>query len=327
MTRPPIPPLRPLPPRPGLFRATPPAIFTPAFGLLGLGLAWRRGAAAFALPDGPPELLLGAATLLYLFCVAAYLAKVARRPGVVPEDLRVLPGRAGLTAGSLSLFLLALTAVPYSAALAAGLLYLGLLTHAALAVGFLRTLRAAPPEGRQPTPIWHLAFVGFIIAALPAAALGMGGLARGILFATIPVAAAIWMLSARHIARNPVPAPLRPLLAIHLAPAALFATVATMGGLPAMASGFAVVALIGLAVLALLARWLTVAGFSPLWGAFAFPLAAAASALLAQPQAAFRMVGAPVLAVATLATLPIAARVFRLWMRGQLAARTNAATA
>mgnify|MGYP001501866338 CR=1 FL=1 len=116
MSRPPLPPLPPIPPRPGLFRQTPPAAFTPVFGLLGLGLAWRRAAEAFALPAGWPETLLGAATLLYLFVLAAYLAKAVRRPCVVAEDLRVLPGRAGLTAASLSVLLLAAVAGPYSAA-------------------------------------------------------------------------------------------------------------------------------------------------------------------------------------------------------------------
>jgi tellurite resistance protein len=40
------------------------------------------------------------------------------------------------------------------------------------------------------------------------------------------VALAIWALSCGSCARAVPPAPLRPLLAIHLAPAALFATVA-----------------------------------------------------------------------------------------------------
>ena len=65
MTRPPIPPLRPLPPpRPGFFRQTPPAIFVPMFGLFGLGLAWRRAEVVFVLPQGLGDTILGAVTLL-----------------------------------------------------------------------------------------------------------------------------------------------------------------------------------------------------------------------------------------------------------------------
>jgi tellurite resistance protein len=325
MTRPPLPPLPPIPPRPGLFRQTPPAAFTPVFGLLGLGLAWRRAAEAFALPGGWAEMLLGAVTLLYLFVLAAYLAKAARRPAVVAEDLRVLPGRAGLTAASLSLFLLAATALPYSAALTRGLLFAGLAVHALLAVAFLRALVAAPPEQRAVTPLWHLAFVGFILAPLSAAPLGMTGLSTAILGATVPLAIAIWALSAPAVARTPPP--LRPILAIHLAPAALFATVAASLGLPQAALAFCILALAILALLVATARWIAAAGFSPLWGAFGFPAAAVCSACLAQGAEPFRSLGGVLLVGATLLVPTIAWRVLRLWAEGKLGPRTNAAIA
>jgi tellurite resistance protein len=325
MSRPPLPPLPPIPPRPGLFRQTPPAAFTPVFGLLGLGLAWRRAAESFALPPGAAEMLLGAVTLLYLFVLAAYLAKAARRPAAVAEDLRVLPGRAGLTSASLSVFLLASTAVPYSAALARGLLFAGLAIHAALALAYLRTLLAAPPEQRRATPLWHLAFVGFILAPLSAVPLGMTGLSTAILAATVPVAVVIWALSAPVVARTPPP--LRPVLAIHLAPAALFATVAASLGLLLPALAFCLVALAILALLLVAGRWITAAGFSPLWGAFTFPAAAVASACLAQGFEPFRSIGGLLLVGATLLVPTIAWRVMKLWAEGRLAPATNAAIA
>lgn len=325
MSRPPLPPLPPIPPRPGLFRQTPPAAFTPVFGLLGLGLAWRRAAEAFALPPGAAEMLLGAVTLLYLFVLAAYLAKAARRPAVVAEDLRVLPGRAGLTSASLSVLLLAATALPYSAALARGLLFAGLAIHAALAVAYLGTLLAAPPEQRRATPLWHLAFVGFILAPLSAVPLGMTGLSTVILAATVPVAVVIWALSAPVVARTSPP--LRPVLAIHLAPAALFATVAASLGLHLPALAFCLVALAILALLLVAVRWITAAGFSPLWGAFGFPAAAVASACLAQGFEPFRSIGGLLLVGATLLVPTIAWRVMKLWAEGRLAPATNAAIA
>ncbi|MCU0912585.1 MAG: tellurium resistance protein [Rhodobacteraceae bacterium] len=325
MSRPPLPPLPPIPPRPGLFRQTPPAAFTPVFGLLGLGLAWRR--AAFALPPGAAELLLGAVTLLYLSVVAAYLAKAARRPAVVAEDLRVLPGRSGLTAASLSVFLLAAVAVPYSAPLARTLLFGGLALHALLAVLYIRALLAAPPEQRRATPVWHLAFVGFILAPLSAVPLGYTALSTAILYATIPVAIFIWTLSAVQVARDSVPAPLRPFLAIHVAPAALFATVSASLGLPQMAGAFCLLMLAILALLIGLARWVTAAGFSPLWGAFTFPAAAACSACLAQGEEPFRSLGAALLIGATLMIPTIAWKIMQLWAEGKLGPKTNAAIA
>lgn len=270
-------------------------------------------------------MLLGAVTLLYLFVLAAYLAKAARRPAVVAEDLRVLPGRAGLTSASLSVLLLAATALPYSAALARGLLFAGLAIHAALALAYVRTLLAAPPEQRRATPLWHLAFVGFILAPLSAVPLGMSGLSTAILAATVPVAVIIWALSASVVARTPPP--LRPVLAIHLAPAALFATVAASLGLPLPALAFCLVALAILALLLVAGRWITAAGFSPLWGAFTFPAAAVASACLAQGFEPFRSIGGLLLVGATLLVPTIAWRVMKLWAEGRLAAATNAAIA
>jgi tellurite resistance protein len=194
MARQPLPNLAPTVPS-GRFSRVPPAIFVPIFGFLGLGPAWRRGAEAFALPQGIGEALLGAGAALCLFALAACLAKAVRRPGAVADDLGALPGRAGLTAASLSLFLPAAASAPYLPGLARTVSFLG----------------------------------------LGAYALGFPGLARAILWATIPVAAAIWAASALSAARKGVAAPLRPLLAIHLAPAALFATVLALVGADALA--------------------------------------------------------------------------------------------
>ncbi|MBD3803999.1 MAG: tellurium resistance protein, partial [Thioclava sp.] len=57
----------------GLFRRTPPAMFPPVLGLMGLGIAWRRGVREFALPPDLAELFLGAVTLLALFTLLAYV--------------------------------------------------------------------------------------------------------------------------------------------------------------------------------------------------------------------------------------------------------------
>lgn len=74
------------------------------------------------------------------------------------------------------------------------------------------------------------------------------------------------------------------------------------------------------------ARWLTAGGFSPMWAAFTFPLAAAARALI-ETGGAFAVAGACALALATLIVPWIALRIVRMWADGTLAERTNAATA
>ena len=305
-------------------RAAPPTIFSPVFGLLGLGLAWRNGVVAFDLPSNIAEILLAAATLLYLFCVIAYLADVLRFPTRLGKDLKSVAGRAGLAVGSLSIFLLALTAVPYSTSLATSLLVAGLALHLAFALIVIYTLYSGQPEGRQPTPAWHVTFVGFIVAAPPAAALGMIGLAQGLFVAMVPVAVVIWVMSARQLGRGSFPLALRPMLAMHLAPAALFAIVAAAIDLQFFAIGFAILTLALLTILMVAGRWLTAKGFTPLWSAFTFPLAASASALLLQDgMKLFEVVGLWVLVAATVVIPLILALVFRQWTKGQLSAISN----
>lgn len=313
------------PPRqPRLFARVPPAAFPPVMGLFGLGLALRRGAEALQLPAALPDALLGAVSLLWIFCLLAYGIKLARRPGVLVEDLRILPGRAGLNALVLSGLLFAATLVPLAPGAAKAVLFTFLALHAALALGMIRVLLTSPPEGRTVTPVWHLSFVGFIIGALSAVPLGLHDLATWILFGTMPVAAAIYAISLVQLIRRIPPAPLRPLLAIHLAPASLFATVAASLGMGQLALACAVLAGVILTALIFAGQWLTTAGFSALWGAFTFPLAAFVSALFA--------LGLDV--TATFALIPavglipfVAFKVMQAWSKGALAAKTNAAEA
>lgn len=313
----------------GLWRQTPPAIFPPIMGLFGLGLAWRQGAPAFGLPPGLAEALLGAVTLLFLFALVAWLAKPLRRPSVVAEELRILPGRAGLAAASLSIMLLAAVLVPYAPGLARGLGLGALVVHLALGALLVRVLLAGPPEGRVVTPVFHLVFVGFILWPLSAVPLGMEGAARLVLWVTMPVAGVIWAISLWQLITRIPPAPLRPLLAIHLAPASLFSITASALGQTGLAEFWALAGGAILLALVITGGWLTAAGFSALWGAFTFPLAAYATALLALGAAAGDRVvalgGGLVLVAATLIIPAIAVQVLRLWARGTLAGATNAA--
>lgn len=298
-------------------------------GLFGLGLAWRAAAESFGIERGISDMILGATVPVFLFALVAWFAKPLRRPAVVLEDLRVLPGRAGLAAGSLCLMLLAASLAPLAPALARGLAVLAFSVHVALVVLLIHVLRTGPREARVVTPVFHLSFVGFIIGGLAANALGFPQIARIILWAMLLPAGIIWGVSARQLARARPTAPLRPLLAIHLAPASLFAIVAHGAGLVDAAHAFLAVAAAIFTALVISARWLTAAGFSALWGAFTFPVAAFATALItvSQGQGAMALLGAGVLVAASLAIPVIAYRVLKLWAGGMLAVKTNAAEA
>ncbi len=316
----------PAPTKPGLWRRTPPALFPPVMGLFGLGLAWRRATEVAGVPAGIGEAILGAVTLLYLFALLAYGAKMLRRPVVVAEDLRILPGRAGVGTMVLCLYLLSLTIVPYAADAALGLLYAAFVIHGAFVLVLIYVFATGPAEQRRVTPVWHLNFVGFIIGGLAANALGLDIAALIVLGVTALVAVAVWAVSADQMVKESVPPPLRPLLAIHAAPAALLGLVAKGLEFHSVALLFAVLAAILVAFLALRALWVTAAGFSPLWGAFTFPAAAVASLWLALG-GFWHWPGVVLLALSTLAIPVIAFRILRLWAGGQLATKTNAATA
>ncbi len=308
------------------FARTPPAIFPVVLGVLGLVLALRRGFAALDLPQAPVDLLAGLAVALWGFAAFAYAAKLARRPSVLWDDLKVLPGRAGLAAATAGMLAVAAVLVPFAPGAARMVLFAGLALHGLLALAMARALLGLAAEARGVNPAWHLTFVGFIIGGLSAAPLGHEALALGLFWATLPVAGAIWGISLVQLVRRVPPAPLRPLLAIHIAPAALFSLVAGLTGQAVASLGFAVLG--GAILLALLAagRWVAASGFSALWGAFTFPLAALASALLAQDGV---MLWAGVaLLVAALGVVPyVLWRVVKMWPTGTLAAKTNAAEA
>jgi tellurite resistance protein len=295
-------------------------------GLFGLGLAWRQGAGTFAIPRAIGETILGAVTLLFLFALLAYTVKLLRRPSVLTEDLRVLPGRAGVAAMVLCIYLLSITLAPYAAVLAQAVLWAGFAVHGVFVLVLVRDLRNGPAEQRRVMPVWHLSFVGPIIGGLAATVFELYLVALVLLFVTVLLAALVWAASAEQMLKETVPAPLRPLLAIHLAPLALFGLVAHALELDAVALGCAGIAALAVLWFLVRARWLTEAGFSALWGAFTFPIAATANLWLSVG-GIWRVPGGVALVAATLVILPIGWKVIALWARGQLAIRTNAATA
>ncbi len=315
------------PPRkPKLFAKTPPAVFSVVLGLLGLGLALRKASEVLGLPGGLVEAALGAVLAFWGFATVALLSKIARRPAVLLEDLRVLPGRAGMAACSMSAMLAASVLVPYAPGLAYGLMVGALLVHGGLAGLVIWGLLRAPKEQRVVNPVWHLSFVGGIVAAIPALALGRIGLAQALLWGAMPIAGLIWGASLAQLIGRIPPAPLRPLLAIHLTPAALFALVATGMGQQILAQSFAAFGAVIFLALLLGLRWVTVAGFSALWGSFTFPLVSYAAALIGLGGQA-EQIGLGLLAAAVPVVVAIAWKVIALWPTGKLAAKTNAAEA
>lgn len=315
----------------GLWRRVPPMIFAPILGLMALALAWRAGMAQFALPAGLSGLFDGIAVALFLFAATTYAVKLWWRPGVLADDLAVLPGRIGTAAGVLGIYLLAGLLAAYLPQLARAVLVAGLALHLVLLVTVLRVLAGGSGDARRVSPAWHLQWAGLLVAARVAPLLGWPSLAEALFWPGLLAAVAIWLASLRQLRAMRLPAPLRPLLALHLAPLALIGTVLVLTGHPG--AGQVIAALVGLALLGgvLGARWLTGAGFSALWGAFAFAVAASADLFwtlyAATPSEALRIIAGVVLVAATLIVIPLTFLILRDWARGRLAVKTNAASA
>jgi tellurite resistance protein len=309
-----------------LFANTPPAIFPPILGLLGLVMALRVALRLLGLGPELADLASGVVLPVWVVGVCIYGVKLTRRISVISDDLKVMPSRSALAAGTLGGMVSAAHLSVFSSSAGLWLMGVMLILHAVLVCLTVLTLFRLPPEGRAVNPGWHMTFVGFIVAAPAAVAVGQDDLARALFYATMPVALAIWGASLWQLSRRIPPAPLRPMLAIHLAPASLLSITASLTGLDLSATIFAWVAVVILLTLGSALRWITEAGFSPLWGAFTFPLAAASTALMLQG-GALGWAGLALLALA-LGVIPwIALRIFRLWPGGRLAAKTNAAEA
>lgn len=321
-----FPPIKPVPK--GFARRMPPAVFPPLLGALALVTVWRALAATFSLPPAFAQLGAGMAVAAALFCYFAYGAKILRRPGVLAEELSILPGRAGCGAAVVSVYLLAVVIGPFAPALARGVLVAGMGLHLAFWAVLVPVMMTKPAQGRV-TPVWQLNFVGPIVAALAASQLGWPELARLIWYPAAAMAVFIWLVSIDQARRERIPAPLRPLLAIHLAPVAVLGTVAVGIGMTGVAQVLGVVALVAVAAMLAGLRWLTAAGFSPLWGAFTFPLSATAGLwlALARTEPFWRIPGAIMAVFASMTVLSILTLIWRDWASGRLAIKTNAAIA
>lgn len=317
--------------RPGLFRRTPPAVFPPIFGLFGLGLAWRRATEQFPVSSAVGDFILGATSILFLFAFVAYGAKFIMRPGVLGDDLKILPGRAGLAGMTLGGMLFAAALIPFSIPLAKAVLLVSVGVHTIIVAMVLRALLSGPSEARAVTPVWHLLFVGFIISPVAAVPLGYVSWSQGVLWFTLAFAVFIWAMSAAQMLQKEMPAPLRPTLAIHLSPAALLGTVSYLLGYPSLGYAFGILSILILTALVLRLRWITAAGFSPFWGAFTFPLAAFSTLMQIMGAIgegeAFQILGGITLVAASLIIPYITYRIMKLWAKGELAVKTNAAQA
>ncbi|MEM8739934.1 MAG: hypothetical protein AAGE13_00450 [Pseudomonadota bacterium] len=256
-----------------LSRLASPIMFPACLGALGCGIAMEQ-AALLGVPRTFATAWQVIAAGIYLVCLAAYVARAARRPATVMQDLRPPPLRGTLSAGAMGLMLLAALLLPVSPDLARAVWLLGIGLHVASVVAVTATLFATRGEGFAASPVLYLPFVGLVVAPIAGLPLGETLFSALVLYAAVPMAAMVAVAVLLALLRGPVPPAQRAAQAIHLAPVSLIGTGAAGLGHPTLfLAAFAVATLVA-TLLVLRLRWITAGGWHPGWSAFTFPCAA-----------------------------------------------------
>lgn len=313
----------------------PASFFGMPLGLLALGIAWRN---ATKLWDVPPQIglfliWLGAVLWAVLFLV--YIAKWIWRSATAKAEFEhpvqcCFVGLAGVVASLASIGL-----APYVPDLGLGLLFLG--AAWTLVFAFYRTGRLWMGD-RSPettTPVLYLPTVaGGLVTGSACAVLGhpdWGQLAfGGGFFAWLAIESVILH---RLYTAPMMPAPMRPILGIQLAPPSV-AAVAYLnvggGGRDLFVYALLGYALLQALILLRLWPWLRQAGATPAWWAFSFGAAAlptAAIILATRGDTGPAAVLAPWLfAAANLVIIAIAIMTLWLMFSGRLIAAPAAPT-
>ena len=313
------------PPRqPDLIGGLAPAVFSPILGLIALAQGLALAAQETGMGMEMAELARGLVAGLWGLAFVVHLAKVWRRPAVLIEDLRPLPGRAGLGSATIGGMAVSVTLSSHWPAAALALVLVSLALHVALIGVMLQNMYVRGESAQVPDPTWHLSFGGLLMAVPTLRLAGFDAMASGMLWLGLVASMTIWLMSLAQFLRARPPAVLRPLLAIHLAPAALLALTGAMIGATGLSRGFLVLAVLLFLAMVVRMRWLAASGFTPVWGSVTFPLAVLAQALMVHGAA---VTGAAVLVIGIVVNIGIAWATLRMVPGGRLSLRTNAAQA
>jgi len=256
-----------------LWRSTPPAIFPVCLGLLGLGLGWRNAAEYLPIAHEIGDVLLGLGCAYYLFFLICYLCKLVARPMVLFEDSTIPPARAGIAAMAMSMMLLAAALLPFGIS-APFVWWAGVIAQIGASAIGVYAIWHDPPEAKQFSTFQYLIFVGPVVG--PIAGIRLGYVTESIVLTLAALVAYVIITIglALQMRRQRPPVPLRPSLAIMLAPVCLFATSFGLLGVDWAFVGFYWASMVVAGGLILLVPWMIKGGWSPVWASFTFPLAA-----------------------------------------------------
>ncbi len=312
-----------------LWRQTPPAVFPVCLGMLGLGLGWRNASEIVPLAEEIGGILLGLATAFFLFFLTFYIRKLVARPKVLFEDMTNPPARAGVAAAAMSMMLLAAALLPFGMSVPQ-IWWAGVIMQIAASAVVVRAIWYDPPARRQFTPFQYLTFVGPIVG--PVAGIPLGYVTESIIltFAALVAYLVITIGCGLRLINSRPPISMRPSIFIFLAPNCLFAISFSLLGFDTAFVLFYWVANVTALVMLALVPWLTKGGWAPAWASFTFPSAAFVhvQVLAVENGAGFHALFGVYagLLIATPLILFITFRFVMLWVTGDLAKQTLAAS-
>lgn len=274
---------QPATPAPSRLEHLPISFFAIVMGLAGLSIATRRIEQAFAPDAGASTVLAAVAATVFVVIAAFYAAKAVRHPGAVVAEWRHPVRIAFFPTVSISLLLLALTALPLSRPLATGLWVVGAGLHLCATLAVVSAwIGHRPFEAVHLNPAWFIPAVGNVVVPLAGTQLGHVEVswfffATGMVFWII----LLTLVFNRLVFHNPLPDRLAPTLVILIAPPAVaFLSYLRLadGALDPFARVLFHAALVFFLVVATQARRFTTLPFALSWWAYSFPLAALTTA-------------------------------------------------
>lgn len=280
-------------------------------GLGGLGLAWRQ------VEFWPAsETVMALMVLAWTIILGLHLARALRHRDAAMADWRN-PMRCGFVgAASIGMMLTAAAITPYGPGFARALLLLAIVLHLAIGLALLARVLRGEGSSAMLVPPLMIPLVGNVLAPIFCVPLGLPMLGWMLFGVGMLLWLALQPLLLGRLFEAPLPPPLRPSLAILLAPSAVGALAldALAAPLPAYLALYGLAAFT-FALLLMVLRPMLGAGFTLAYWGFTFPLAAFTAATI---KIAPGWIGYGMLGLATLVIGLIAAATLRLAVTGAL---------
>lgn len=314
-----------------LWRQTPPAAFPVCLGFMSLALGWRGTADVLPwISEDIGNLMLAASTGYFLWFVAFYLRKLIARPMVLFEDMHTSPARAGIAAMAMAMMLLAAALLPFGVSVPQ-VWWTGVVMQIIASAIVLQAMWREPAEKRHFSTFQYLTFVGPVVGPIAGVPLGYVWQSTLLVMAALLAYVIVTTGILLTIRRNPVLPPLRPSMMIFLAPLCMFALGFGMLGYDMVFTVFYWAGSMVALGLLMLVPWMIKGGYTPIWGAFTFPIGAFLNVqvmAVAKGHGILAVTGVyAAMAIGTPVVLYLVYRTVMEWVTGDLARKSGAATA